>query len=156
MESVEPLPATAKHMSVLPYNPGILPSKPAPQQGETVEIVLEGYPPWKDEHCSIRNNQHVIHERFVRLRQAATEAMGGRAWVMGPVCMDFTLYAPGFEPGKNLLDYAAGIEDTVDGSSGYTFTYLPIVLEDDCQICEGRNCLVLSSEVKYRVVFTVL
>jgi hypothetical protein len=75
---------------------------------------------------------------------------------MGPVRMEFILSAPSFEPGKVLLDYVSGIEDTVDGSSGYTFTYLPIVIEDDCQICECEVRLVVSEEASYRVVFTVL
>ena len=82
--------------------------------------------------------------------------MAGRAWIVGPVRIEFVLCAPGFESGKVLLDYVSGIEDTVDGSSGYTFTYLPIVIEDDCQICQCKARLVVSKEVSYRTVFTVL
>jgi len=44
-------------------------------------------------------------------------------------------FAPGFEKGKGLVDYVGGIEDTLDGSHGFTFTYLPIVFQDDCQVC---------------------
>ncbi len=35
-----------------------------------------------------------------------------------------------------LNDYLGGIMDTLDGSSGYTFTYLPIAFEDDAQVTD--------------------
>lgn len=143
-------------MSFLPYDPGALPTKPALGAGDVVELEVDGYPPYKDESFSIRNPKHKDYERFVRLRKAGTEVMGGRAWSHGPIKMDFVLYAPGFERGKTLFDYVAGIEDTLDGSSGYTFTYLPIVFEDDCQVCAGGSKLVYSEKVKYKLRFEVL
>jgi hypothetical protein len=63
--------------------------------------------------------------------------------------MDFTLYAPSFERKRTMLDYIAGVEDTLDGSSGFTFTYLPIVFEDDCQICDWNSRLIKSTKTKY-------
>ena len=63
--------------------------------------------------------------------------------------MDFIFYAPQLEEKKELLDYVAGIEDTLDGSSGCDFTYLPVIFEDDCQICAGHNRFVKGNEVKY-------
>ena len=41
--------------------------------------------------------------------------------------------------------------DTLDGSSGFTFTYLPIAFEDDCQVCECHNQFVESSETFYEI-----
>ena len=68
-------------------------------------------------------------------------------WYPGPVAIEFTLRGPedfsqvagaDYADGKPcaLLDYAAGIEDTLDGCHGFSFTYLPVVFEDDCQIAE--------------------
>lgn len=140
----------------VPYNPGTLPTKPGIAAGDIVEFEVEGYPPCKDTHFSIRNVKHKDHDRFIRLRDAGIKEMKGRAWTTGPIRMTFILYAPSFEKGKVLLDYAAGIEDTLDGSSGFTFTYLPVVFEDDCQICELSMRLVCCQEVKYHLTFEVI
>lgn len=143
-------------MEFVPYNPGTLPTKPGIAAGDIVEFEVEGYPPCKDTHFSIRNVKHKDHDRFIRLRDAGIKEMKGRAWTNGPIRMTFILYAPSFEKGKVLLDYAAGIEDTLDGSSGFTFTYLPVVFEDDCQICELSMRLVCCQEVKYHLTFEVM
>ena len=68
--------------------------------------------------------------------------MNGRAWSHGAISIKLILYAPSFEKGKSLVDYSGGIYDTLDGSSGSTFTYLPIAYNDDCQI---------SNEIKYKL-----
>jgi hypothetical protein len=60
----------------------------------------------------------------------------------GAIRLDFVMHAPEFEPKKTLMDYAGGISDTLDGSHGTTFTYLPIVYEDDCQISDGHSRLI--------------
>jgi len=142
--------------NVLPYDPGVLPSKPAPKQGETIVIEVEGYPPYKDEHFSMRNLRHRNYPAFLKLRKAAIRAMAGRAWCFGPVAMNLRLYAPEFEKNKILLDYAAGIEDTLDGSSGCEFTYLPIVFEDDCQVASGRSKFIKADVPRYRVEIVFL
>lgn len=143
-------------MNYIPYVPGPLPTKPPPNPGDVIEFEVDGYPPYKDESFSIRNIKHKDHSRFRRLREAGIAAMNGRAWSHLPIRMDFALYASGFEKKKTLLDYAAGIEDTLDGSSGYTFTYLPVVFEDDCQICDGRSQLILSDNTKYLLRFEIM
>lgn len=58
--------------------------------------------------------------------------MNGRRWLDGSLEMH-VLYMKrmGHRP---LLDYVSGIEDTLDGSHGPTFTYTPIAYQDDCQI----------------------
>jgi len=66
------------------------------------------------------------------------------------------MYAPELEENRKLLDYAAGIEDTLDGSSGSTFTYLPIIFEDDCQICNDKMRFVKSNQIKYKLSFEML
>ncbi|MBN2592402.1 MAG: hypothetical protein JXA81_02760 [Sedimentisphaerales bacterium] len=143
-------------MKYLPYDPGILPTKPAPLAGESIIIKVSGYPPYKDEHFSLRNPRHPNYEAFIRLRKAATAAMDGRSWYFGPVGMSVTLLAPCFEKGKILLDYVGGIQDTLDGSSGSQFTYLPIVFEDDCQVVYGSDQFVVSDITSYEIVIDFL
>ena len=82
--------------------------------------------------------------------------MCGRAWYFGAIRMDFALFAPGFERGLILLDYAAGIEDTLDGGHGPGFTYLPIIYQDDCQICDGVHRLVRARRTHYTVAIEFL
>ena len=80
--------------------------------------------------------------------------MGGRAWYDGAVKMDVTLYGSFSNESLNL--YVGGIMDTLDGSHGQTFTYLPVVYQDDCQVfavvAEKRE----SDEIHYRVEITFL
>ena len=144
-------------MSILPYYPGVLPTKPPLKKGDVIAFEVDGYPPYKDEAFSIRNVRHRDYNRFVRLRKAGTKAMHGHAWACcGPISMEFVLYAPEFEENRQLLDYAAGIEDTLDGSSGPTFTYLPIIFEDDCQICNAKVSFAESNKIKYKLRFKIL
>ena len=123
----------------LAYDPGVLPTAPAPSGGETISIRLDGLPPYKDEHFSIRNTRHKIHSRFICLRQVAMQAMAGRAPYRGAVGLDLDMHAPQFEKNRSLTDYMGGVIDTLDGSHGVEFTYLPVVYEDDCQVASGRN-----------------
>jgi hypothetical protein len=143
-------------MKYLPYDPGSLPTQPPPNPGDVIEFEVTGYPPYKDESFLIRNPKHKDYTRFVALRKAGITAMNGRAWSHAPIQMDFIFYAPQLEEKKELLDYVAGIEDTLDGSSGCHFTYLPIIFEDDCQICTGHNRFAKSNEIKYYLRFKIM
>ena len=138
-------------MGILPYDPGVLPSRASPKAGESIKIEVSGYPPFKDEHFSIRNPRHRIYGRFVKLRTMGIKAMRERAWYFGPISLSLTLYANEMEEKKRLIDYMAGIEDTLDGSSGCAFTYLPIFFEDDRQVVEAHSELVKSNKIKYKV-----
>jgi hypothetical protein len=141
----------------LPYDPGPLPSLPAPAAGDTIILRIEGLPPYKDEHFSIRNPKHKIYPRFTVLRQAAIYAMAGRAPYRGAVQLDLVIHAPDFEKSRSLLDYAGGIGDTFDGSHGRQFTYLPIAYEDDCQIVGFGQCrFIKDSVVCYEIKITFL
>ena len=140
----------------LPYNPGVLPTKPGPKTGDTIRVAVDGLPPYKDEHFSIRNAKHRIHSRFVGLREAAIRAMDGRAPYRGAVQLDFVMHAHEFEPKRTLVDYVGGIMDTLDGSHGSSFTYLPIAYEDDCQVCTGTSRLVRGQTQHYEVRLTFL
>lgn len=134
-------------------DPGPLPSLPSPGRGETVEITVDGEPPRKDYHFSIRNPKHAKHQAFLMLRHEAIKSMGGRRWYDGPIEMDFTFYAPQLE--KALGDYLGGIADTLNGSHGVTFTYLPIAYQDDCQVVLLTSRFVESAEIKYclKIIF---
>lgn len=140
----------------LPYDPGVLPTKPSPRSGESISIKVSGLPPYKDEHFSIRNPKHKIYDRFKNLRKTGIEAMAGRAPYRGAIQIDFKMYNHKFESRKTLIDYLAGIEDTLDGSHGMNFTYLPIVFEDDCQVCSGYSKLIKSEKVCYELTITFL
>jgi hypothetical protein len=117
---------------------------------------VDGFPPYKDEHFSIRNPRHKIYHRFKALRHAAIRVMNGHAPYRGPVKLEFDLHAPAFEPRRVLLDYIGGIQDTLDGSHGAEFTYLPVVYEDDCQVCVASSTLIRDSTVFYQLRITFL
>ena len=142
--------------TVLPYDPGTLPSRRAPTKGEVIAIEVDGLPPPKGARISIRNAKHPEHSRFQRLRKAATDVMAGRAWVFDPVKLRLTIFGPEGEPRRPIFEYLAGISDTLDGSSGQTFTYLPIVFEDGCQIIDTEVEWVVSETINYKVEVTIL
>lgn len=135
-------------------NPGTLPTKSAPNPGESIRLRLEGLPSFKEISRSIRNSAHRNYEAFNRLREAATTAMDGRECYSGAIRMEFCLHAP--ELRRRLIDYAAGIEDSLDGSHGPNFTYLPIVYQDDCQICDFSFSFIPSAETFYTLDITFL
>jgi hypothetical protein len=122
--------------NILPYDPGVLPTDPAPSRGESLVLEIKGLPPIKTIRQSIRNQDHPHHHSFLMLRKAATDGMAGRAWYFGPIRLNLTIFSPERLNRWSLSHYLGGIMDTLDGSSGRTFTYLPIVFEDDCQVCE--------------------
>jgi hypothetical protein len=115
-----------------------------------------GLPPYKQIGASIRNPRHPHHIRFLKLREAAIEIMDGRKWTDGPVSMDLIMYAPAFEKGKQLLSYVGGIMDTLDGSHGPSFTYLPIVYQDDCQVSDFKSEFNTSTSSHYAVTVEFL
>jgi hypothetical protein len=133
----------------LPYDPGALPFAPPPRQGESIRLEIVGWPPWKDVHYSIRNPKHEDHARFVALRRAAVSAMAGRARSQGPIGLRLELHAPELEARRTVLDYLSGVMDTLDGSQGPAFTYLPIAYEDDCQVSESSGTFVAGAEPRY-------
>lgn len=77
--------------------------------------------------------------------------MGGRAWYSGPIGLTFDLFCPEFEPRRSLNDYCGGIMDSLDGSHGFTFTYLPVVFEDDCQVCDSSSNFHVCEGTLYRI-----
>ena len=133
-------------------DPGPLPTLPPPTPGDVVEFRVEGYPPTKDRSFSIRNVRHPKYPLFLALRQCAVGAMDGRAWYEGPIKLELTLHAPKLQ--EALLDYFSGIEDTLDGSHGFTFTYLPVVYQDDCQVCESEMHFQESPNIYYDIRVT--
>lgn len=75
--------------------------------------------------------------------------MGGRAWTFGAVRLNLVIHCAE-HPGLFALgEFLGGIMDTLDGSSGMTFTYLPIVFEDDCQVCDANMTWSSSEEERY-------
>jgi hypothetical protein len=80
--------------NLLPYDPGLLPTKPAPLKGESLLLEIPGLPPPKTVRQSIRNQNHPDYPSFQTLRRAATTAMAGRAWYFGAVELDMTIFGP--------------------------------------------------------------
>jgi len=117
---------------------------------------VEGLPPYKDRHFSIRNKRHKIYGRFKDLRKIAINAMNGRAPFRGAVGLDIVIHAPELESKKSLNDYMGGVMDTLDGSSGVEFTFLPIAYEDDCQVASGRNSFIEDQKCFYIIEVTFL
>jgi hypothetical protein len=140
----------------LEYDPGPLPTRPAPLPGERAELWVDGWPPWKDEHFSIRNVRSPQFRVFTALRRAAIHAMGGRAWYLGPVRMELEFWGPATDRKRRIDWYAAGVEDALDGGHGETFTYLPIVFEDDCQIVDSVVRFHAAPLARYRLAFDFL
>jgi hypothetical protein len=66
------------------------------------------------------------------------------------------MYGPKTAEIMTLSDYADGVADTLDGSSGATFTYLPIVFEGDCQIVTAKWKWLGGAVHRYRVKVTFL
>jgi hypothetical protein len=139
------------NLTILPYNPGMLPTAAAPSKGERIVIEVAGLPPYKQIRQSIRNVTHPRYDSFVALRAAATHAMAGRAWYFDAICLDLTVYAPKLHEGCSVRDYVSGVMDTLDGSCGSTFTYLPIVYQDDCQVVGGGSRFVEAQAEHFRV-----
>jgi hypothetical protein len=129
--------------------PPELSSRPAPCPGEFIAFEVMGKPPIKDRHFSIRNKRHPLHERFILLRNAATDAMAGRKCYDGMVSLSVIYF--NIELNRSLVDYLGGIMDTIDGSHGLTFTYLPIIIQDDYQVTDSNISFVLSAVPKYKI-----
>lgn len=141
---------------IVPYHAGVVPTNPPPAAGEKISLSVTGLPPYKDTHFSIRNPRHKIYNRFKFLREQAINVMAGRAPYRGSVRLDFIMYAPQFERAKTLLDYLGGVMDTLDGSHGVDFTYLPIMYEDDCQVCTCRCQFKSKRQARYELALTFL
>lgn len=144
-------PMQWKTPNLLPYDPGLLPTKPAPSKGESLLLEIPGLPPIKTISQSIRNQRHPHFLSFQTLRKAATVAMAGRAWYFGAIAIDMTIFSPTRLERWGLNDYLGGIMDTLDGSSGQTFTYLPIVYQDDCQVCNATSKWIERPQRSYRL-----
>lgn len=130
-------------------DPGKLPTAPPPKVGDHFTLSLPGLPPRKQKHRSCRNPKHPHYDRFVRLREAATEAMRGRQWFLGAVGLDLLMFGPERLHWLLANEYIGGIMDTLDGSHGTNFTYLPIVYQDDCQVTSISTNFHTASEPRY-------
>src|SRR5687767_7135387 len=106
-------------------DPGTVPTAPAPAPGERFSLNLRVLPPRKERRRSCRNPKHPHYDRFVRLRKAATEAMGERHWFAGPVGLRLVVFCTPRLHWGILNQYMGCIMDTLDGGHGIHFTYLP-------------------------------
>jgi hypothetical protein len=136
-------------MPLSPLHPGALPTKPSPKIGHRLTFKVDGFPPYKDFKTSIRNPRNKNHDRFLRLRKAATKAMRGRRWSDYAISLTISIFAPSLEKGMEVINYASGIFDTLGGSHGQNFTYLPIVYQDDVQAHLGEHRFHESAKTYY-------
>ena len=117
-----------------------------------MEFVVDGLPPMKKEGISLRNPENPKYSAFVLLREAASKAMQCRAWYFGGVSLNIEInYEQENMLAATLNEYVGGIMDSLDGSSGVHFTYLPIFYEDDCQVFDCESKFVKSNGNFYRV-----
>jgi hypothetical protein len=137
--------------SILPYDPGVLPTRPAPNAGESIIIEVAGLPPIKTIGRSLRNRSHPRYFAFSALRASAIQVMAGRAWYFGNVELALAVYSAEHMGQDTLLGYVAGIMDSLDGSAGPTFTYLPVVFQDDSQVRGFHSTHQHSEQEHYRV-----
>ncbi len=138
-----------------PYpDPGIIPDKPPPKGGEVINIAVQGLPPYKDISKSIRNPKHPHYDRFINLREAAIDAMGGKCWYDGSVSLELTVYYSTLDDKVSSADYLGGIMDTLDGSHGLSFTYLPVAYQDDCQVWHSSSTFLSSDKNRYEIKIT--
>lgn len=130
---------------------GPLPTLPPPNAGELLHLKIEGRPPEKTISRSMRNPNSSQRARFMALRGAAIEAMAGRKWYEGGVRVDFLHLSP--EQGGVIgpHDYFGGILDTIGGSHGFTFIYLPIVYLDDSQAIKSTLRREVAPSERYEV-----
>ena len=77
--------------------------------------------------------------------------MNGRAWVSSEVEILLTIRSPKEMSIHSRSEYLGGIMDALDGGSGFTFTYLPIVFEDDSQVSSCRIDWKKSLEASYLI-----
>jgi len=132
-------------------HPGKLPTLPHPKKGDSITFIVDGLPPIKNRSFSLRNPKSKDFEKFKRLRIAATEKMKGRRWYDDSILLNVTVYIKDQKPQTSLIDYMSGIMDTLDGSHGFTFTYLPVVYQDDCQVNAGHMSFVHAEQDSYEV-----
>ncbi|MFI5166777.1 MAG: hypothetical protein ACHQQS_09180 [Thermoanaerobaculales bacterium] len=97
----------------------------------------------------MRNPTHPNYRAFLNLRAAAIAAMDRRAWSRGLVRLSVTLRCPSPPGGARMNEYLGGIADSLDGSHGFTFTYLPVAFEDDCQVAQATSSFEPASEPSY-------
>jgi hypothetical protein len=64
--------------------------------------------------------------------------MRGRRWSDLAISLTLSIFAPSLEKGMDVIDYVSGVCDTLGGSHGQTFTYLPIIYQDDVQANLGK------------------
>jgi len=88
----------------------------------------------------------------MKLREASTLVMDGRAWYPGALSVKLELFGPEADFRQHLVDYLGGVLDTLDGSSGNTFTFLPIVYEDDCQVAEVEVRFIEAESTRYAII----
>lgn len=130
---------------------GPLPTLPPPNAGERLHLELEGRPPEKTIGRSVRNPTSPQRERFMALRRAAIDAMTGRKWYEGGVRVDLLYLSPEHGGVIGPHDYSGGVLDTIGGSHGFTFIYLPIVYLDDSQVVQSTLRRELAPSERYEV-----
>lgn len=81
--------------------------------------------------------------------------MAGRRWWTGAVELNLIIHT-NRELDLDLYLYLGGVYDTLDGSHGPSFTFLPILYQDDGQICNSRTCSHLASTNYYTVDAVVI
>jgi hypothetical protein len=82
--------------------------------------------------------------------------MAGRKWYEGAVRLELLYLCPQGGSVPELHPYLSGVMDTIGGSHGPTFVYLPIVYLDDCQVAESSLRREIAPTESYEVTIEFL
>ena len=134
-----------KAARVLPYDPGVLPTRRALPRGKSLRFGARGLPPWRDAQMSLLRPDHPAHMDFLTLRDIATKAMHRHAWTDRPLDIAVRIYAPRLPEGRSTLDFSLGIAEALCGSAEKRYTYLPIVMQHRGQI---RNVTLVHRQAR--------
>jgi len=52
---------------------------------------------------------------------------------------------------RPIVESVGGVMDTLDGSHGPSFTYLPVAYQDDCQVASSHTQYVKDDRTFYRL-----
>lgn len=102
----------------------------------------------------MRNARSAERPRFQALRDAAILAMDAHKWHEGPLDIDLTYWSPA-PPGVLDNEYLSGVMDTLGGSHGRSFIFLPTVYLDDCQVDSCTVRAVVADTESYRLELTL-
>lgn len=82
--------------------------------------------------------------------------MAGRHWFADGVGLEMVIFSSERLHWTVLNEYLGGIMDTLGGGHGPSFTYLPIVYQDDCQVVSTCCRSDIAADPHYTLIVSFL